>query len=78
MIPPDYAARDGKAPRVLVSFYVDEHGHVRLPNVESAPSPALIADAIEAIQRWEFKPPTREGKAVLVSAFRVVTFRPAH
>jgi hypothetical protein len=76
-MPPEYASPDGKAPKVVLSLYVDERGHVRLPNVLSAPSPALIGLAVDAVQHWEFAPPKQKGQDVLVYAVRVVTFRPA-
>ncbi len=75
VLPADYAVPDGKAPKVLMIFYVDEKGHVRLPHVESAPSVRLIALAIEAVQHWEFKPPTVKGQSALVYTVRVVAFR---
>jgi len=72
LVPPD------KRPvRVLVSFYVDEQGRVRLPEVESALAPDLVAHALQALQQWAFKPPTIKAKPVLVRAMRAVTFREA-
>lgn len=74
-IPSDYPA-SAKPPKVLVTFYVDEQGRVRLPNVESSTTPALALRALEAVQYWAFKPPTRKGESVLVYAYRALTFRP--
>jgi hypothetical protein len=71
-IPPD------KRPvKALVSFYVDEQGRVRLPNVESALAPELVAPALGALQQWAFKAPQMKTKPVLVRAMRAVTFREA-
>jgi len=64
--PDGYTPPPGKVVKVLVSFYVDESGHVRLPSVESAASPLLIPNAIKAIEHWEFRPPTLKGRPVLV------------
>jgi hypothetical protein len=76
-IPNGYEApKGGKAVKVLVTFYVDEKGHVRLPNVESADSPLLIPNAIKAALHWAFTPPTVKGKPVLVFAARAVTLVP--
>jgi outer membrane biosynthesis protein TonB len=76
LIPDGYKAPDGKPVRAIVSFYVDEEGHVRLPNVEGAESTLLIPNAIKAVQHWEFKPPTLKGKPVLVFALWSVAFTP--
>jgi hypothetical protein len=74
LIPDAYEAPKGKAVKAFVSFYVDEQGHVRLPNVEGAASVLLIPNAIKAVQHWEFKPPTLKGKPVLVFALWSVAF----
>jgi len=67
-------AASGKPVKVFVTFFVDEQGHVRIPQVESSPSPALVADAIRVVQKWSFKPPTIKGKPALVIAGRPVRF----
>lgn len=77
VLPPSHV-RPGKHPvRVLMSFYVDEQGRVRLPDVVSALAPELVADAVQALQQWAFKPPTIKAKPVLVRTMRAVTFREA-
>lgn len=70
LIPPD-----GKPVRALVSFYVDEQGRVRLPNVESYLPPHFVTAAVAALQQWAFKPPVSKGKPVLVRTLRSLTFR---
>jgi hypothetical protein len=75
LFPDCYEEPKGKAVKVLVSFYVDETGHARLPSVESAPSVLLIPNAIKAVQHWEFKPPTLKGKPVLVFTLWTVGFQ---
>ncbi len=61
---------------VLVTFFVDETGRVRIPNVESAADPVLVPGAIAAVSHWTFKPALRHGKPVLAFATRVVRFLP--
>ena len=61
--------------RALVSFYVDEKGQVRLPNVESSLPPSFVVAAVAAVQQWAFKPPVAKGKPVLVYTMRALTFR---
>jgi len=75
VIPEGYEAPIGTPVKAIVSFYVDEQGHVRLPEVEYAASPALIPHAIAALRHWEFKPPTIHGQPVLVFVKRSVIFR---
>ncbi len=60
--------------KVLVSFYVDGLGHVRLPSVKSASSPALIPDAIQAVKHWEFQPRALRGEPVLVFTTWAIKF----
>ena len=72
--PPGYTPTGGKQDSVMVSFYVDEQGQVRVPNVDSASSPLLVANALKAVRYWRFKPPTLKGKPVLVFAVFAVNF----
>jgi hypothetical protein len=76
-LPASYVPPDPRPLKVLVSFYVDEQGRVRLPNVESVLPPELVAPAIAALQHWAFRPPTIKAKPVLARAMRAVTFRAA-
>ena len=76
LLPPEAKAlaTGGKPVKVFVTFFVDQQGHVRVPQVESSPSPALVADAVRVVQKWSFKPPTIKGKPALVMAGRPVRF----
>lgn len=65
--PQDWAAR-GLTGSVVVEFYIDETGRVRMPAVVSADHPELGWIALPAIGKWRFDPPTRRGKPVLVKA----------
>jgi hypothetical protein len=75
-MPEGYQAPSDKPVKVFVTFYIDEEGHVREPNVESAASPKLIPGAIDAVLQWSFKPPLLKGKPALVFAGRAVGFVP--
>ena len=75
VLPRALVPKDGKPVRALVSFYVDEKGQVRLPNVESSLPPAFVTAAVAAVQQWAFKPPVAKGKPVLVYTMRALTFR---
>ena len=72
--PADY--KGTKPLRVLVTFYVDELGRVRLPSVESTLAPELVPHAIGALQQGAFAPPKIKGEPVLVYTMRALTFRP--
>ena len=75
VFPANFPVPAGKTVRALVSFYVDEQGQVRLPNVESSIPPTLFAPALSAVLQWKFKPPVMQGKPALVRTMRAVTFR---
>jgi len=75
VLPRALVPKDGKPVRALVSFYVDEKGQVRLPNVESSLPPPFVTAAVAAVQQWAFKPPVAKGQPVLVYTMRALTFR---
>lgn len=75
-VPANYKVKDGEPVRVFVTFFVDEEGKVRIPNVDSAASPELVANAIHAVQLWTFKPGLVKGKPVVAFAGRPVRFVP--
>ncbi len=75
-LPLNFANPENKTISVYVTFYVDEQGHARIPNVDSASSPELIAPALKAVHIWAFKPPLVKGKPALVFTGRAVNFVP--
>lgn len=76
VLPAGHPLAGRKPVRVLVNFFVDELGRVRLPNVASELPPDLLPAAIGALQQWAFQPPRVKGEPVLVYAMRALTFRP--
>jgi len=76
-LPPNAGVSADKPIKVLVSFFIDETGQVRAPQVESAPSPHLIAPVVAALSSWSFKPPTVGGKPALVLVARPIPVAPA-
>jgi TonB family protein len=76
LLPEEFSPPDEKPVRVFVTFFIDEQGRVRIPNVESAAHGALIPHAVRAVQQWTFKPPTAKGAPVLVFVGRPVRFLP--
>lgn len=75
-VPVGYEVPEGKVVKAYVTFYVDSEGKVRVPNVESADAPELVAPAIKAVRLWKFQPPTAGGKPALVFTGRAITFFP--
>lgn len=82
VVKPPYPVDASKKPRsadVTVTFYIDEHGRVRLPAVSpetSLTDEIFAAVAVEAVSQWEFEPPTSNGTPVLVFARQDFNFRP--
>jgi periplasmic protein TonB len=75
-LPEGFNVPGEKPVKVFVTFFIDEEGRVRIPNVDSSISPLLIPGAINAVQQWSFKPPLQKGKPVLVFTGRLVRFAP--
>jgi len=66
----------GVTGEVIVEFYIDEEGTVRMPCVVDRPDRALANLAIDAVQQWKFEPPTRNGRPVLVHVRQLFRFKP--
>jgi TonB family protein len=82
VVRPAYPIEPSQPPRaanVVVNFYIDEKGKVRMPTVsrETSQSDEIFAvTAVEAVSQWQFEPPTSGGKPVLVVARQEFNFRP--
>lgn len=57
---------DGITGSVVVSYYIDGEGNVRVPRVLSADHPLLGALARQTVKAWRFAPPTSRGNPVLL------------
>jgi len=62
--------------RVTLDFYIDEQGKVRMPALEQADHAAFVDAAAAALMEWQFAPPTRNGRPVIVQARQVFVFDP--
>jgi len=70
-------SKQGMHGKVMVDFYIDETGTVRMPSVVLAPEfPLLASAAITAVREWRFSPPLRKGHPVLVHCQQTFTFEP--
>jgi periplasmic protein TonB len=71
---PRELAEKGVKGKVVIGFYIDETGAVRMPAGSIEDNSELIALAIAALRQWRFEPPTRNGKPVLVAAQQTFNF----
>jgi outer membrane biosynthesis protein TonB len=78
---PGQLARSSRGGKVSVEFYIDELGHVRMPSTSPETIEAneeLASIAVASVGEWQFDPPLRKGKPVLVLAHQDFTFKPAN
>jgi protein TonB len=70
-VPPQYAEqarREGRHGKVIFSVVVDVEGRVRAPMVLQV-DPGLedlTASAVEAVEKWRYRPATRDGVPIAV------------
>jgi protein TonB len=60
---------------VVLEIQVDSAGHARIIRVSQPLGLGLDEKAVEAVQRWRFRPATRNGRAVPANATIYVNFR---
>ena len=70
----EQAEKEGVRGKVMVRFYIDEHGAVRMPSIEAGAHPYLAVQAVAAVREWTFEPPTSKGRPVLVAASQEFDF----
>lgn len=63
---PDALRRDGVAGMCAVSIVIDESGAVIKSSVAKSTNPEFEKPALEAVERWKFKPAKKDGNAVKV------------
>ena len=73
---PASLAAEKIAGRVTLDFFIDEQGKVRMPALEQTDHEAFVDAAAAALMEWQFAPPTRNGKPVVVQARQVFVFSP--
>ncbi len=62
---------------VVIEFYIDENGDVRLPAIIEHNGIDFAATAVEAVRQWKFEPPMRNGKPVTAVAMQQFHFNPS-
>jgi TonB family protein len=76
---PDYPkelGEQGVQGSVVLEYYVDETGHVRMPRVSAAGHEALASLSLAAVEQWQFQPPSSRSKPVLVRVRQQFDFVP--
>lgn len=75
---PDYPRRLRSANiegTVRIQFIIEPDGSVSNPQLVGSPPPELAALAMQAIMRWRFAPPMKNGVATRVPAAQQFTFK---
>jgi TonB family protein len=71
---PALAPNQGKH-SLVVEFYIDEQGRVRMPSVARIDAGTHFAtSALDAVKQWRFEPPLVSGRPVLVLAKQEFNF----
>jgi len=60
---------------VVVDYLVDETGRPRMPVVLEATRDGFALEALDALTRWRFAPPTRDGRPVAVQVRQQFVFK---
>jgi TonB family protein len=60
---------------MVVQFYIDQEGKVRMPVLADVDCDLeLAAAAYDAVRTWSFEPPTVKGRPVIVTARQKFVF----
>jgi TonB family protein len=73
---PKELADKGVKGKVVVEFYIDETGKVRMPGALDWSNDTLANLAVTAVRQWEFEPPLHKGKPVLLQVRQEFEFEP--
>jgi len=68
--------QQGAIGSVVLDYYVDESGRVRMPVIRQSEHQALAGLSLAAIEQWQFKPPVSRNKPVLVRVQQKFEFVP--
>jgi TonB family protein len=61
--------------RVVVEFFVDENGRVRAPAVRESTAPEFTAEALNALQQWQYETPRKNGQPAVMTERWAFQFR---
>jgi len=68
--------QQGVSGSVVLEYYVDESGRVRMPVVSSAANDILADLSLQAVEQWQFHPPSSQSQPVLVRVRQRFDFAP--
>ncbi|MBI2512614.1 MAG: TonB family protein [Opitutae bacterium] len=73
---PSPGCLQGVRGQVIVEYYVDESGRVRMPEIVEAENAVLAGLSLQAVEQWQFTPPSCKGRPVLVRVRQAFVFAP--
>lgn len=77
LVSPAYSDADAHrnaGKKVVVRFYIDETGHVRMPTLAYADDAAVARRALAAVVEWRFLPPKYQNRPVITKVSQTFTF----
>lgn len=74
---PDKLGAVQREGRVVVDFFIDPEGRVRMPLIVRSDDQAFSQAVLLAITEWRYTPPKKQGVPVMTRVWRQFDFRPA-
>lgn len=74
-MPPDQLGAIAREGKVVVEYFIDPDGRVRMPLVLSSDDEAFTRSVLLAITEWRYATPTRDGQPVLARVAREFKFQ---
>lgn len=75
--PPDKLGAVQREGRVVVDYFIDPEGKVRMPLIVRSDDEAFSAAVLLAITEWRYTPPRKQGVPVMTRVWRQFDFKPA-
>ena len=75
--PPDKLGAVLPEGRVVVDYFIDPEGKVRMPLIVRSDDEAFSAAVLLAITEWRYEPPKKQGVPVMTRVWRQFDFKPA-
>ena len=78
LVSPAYSAEDAQrhaGKKVVVRFYIDETGRVRLPTLAYADDLVTARQALAAVAEWRFIPPKYQNQPVITRTSQTFVFK---
>lgn len=75
-MPPDQLGAVSREGKVVVDYFIDERGRVRMPVIVASDDAAFTQSVLLALTDWRYAPPTHSGQPVMTRVWRQFNFRP--